>query len=773
MNSQFQKLKEKNLKTKDVYKPEFFRLKNEDDKKRFIDLTGSANVFLNDELYDQLKELVKSRNPTVFLKAEDYPKLIEQHIGDYKLDEYGVWVYYPWNNFIVHTLDEDEFIEVRTSRNQYKITNREREVLAQKKVGVIGLSVGQSVAVTMAMERTCGELRLADFDVLELTNLNRIRTGIRNLGLKKVVSVAREIAELDPYIKVVCYPDGISDENIDNFFCDGGKLDLLIDECDGLEIKVLCRIKAKGFRIPVVMEASDRGTIDIERFDLHPDRSILHGYIDHLDTSKIKDLKTNEEKIPYLLPIVGIETLSKRAKASMVEVGQTITTWPQLASAVTLGGGIVTDICRRIFLDEYHDSGRYFIDIEELICDKNKPVTEPHQVIYTEGVTEPEMKKLIRAININPLKGQTDLNKDVVKELVQTAILAPSGGNAQPWKWKYDNRNLYLFINSEYEPKLVDFKNTASYIGLGAATENLVLKAHQLNLEVKIQKFPLGETSNLVSVFHFFSKEDSKGIDGLELHIADDLVSSIPKRTVNRKITPKHLIETERLEKLVKMAQSVPGCNLSFLTESKDLADISEIIGKADRMRIMHKKGHLEFMAEIKWTEEEAEKTKKGIDINSLDLSPGQISGFAMVKDWEVVEYLNKWQAGGALERLSRSSANTASAIGLITMPSFDMNNFYEGGRALERIWLAATSDNIAFNPLTTSTFLFNRHLYEGAGSFSENVANELVTLRKEFQRIFSINDKFGEILLFRVFISESPNKRSLRAPVEEVLSFN
>lgn len=67
------------------------------------------------------------------------------------------------------------------------------------------------------MERICGELRLADFDLLELTNLNRIRTGVHNLGLAKVYSVAREIAEIDPFLKVVCFPQGLSEDNLDEF----------------------------------------------------------------------------------------------------------------------------------------------------------------------------------------------------------------------------------------------------------------------------------------------------------------------------------------------------------------------------------------------------------------------------------------------------------------------------------------------------------------------------------------------------------------------------
>ena len=41
-------------------------------------------------------------------------------------------------------------------------------------MAVAGLSVGRAVVSTMAHEGIGGELRLADFDVLDLSNLNRV-----------------------------------------------------------------------------------------------------------------------------------------------------------------------------------------------------------------------------------------------------------------------------------------------------------------------------------------------------------------------------------------------------------------------------------------------------------------------------------------------------------------------------------------------------------------------------------------------------------------------
>ncbi len=53
---------------------------------------------------------------------------------------------------------------------------------------------------------------------------------------------AREISELDPYIKVSIFNEGLTKSNIDDYFTGGsGKLDLVVEVCDGLDVKILAR----------------------------------------------------------------------------------------------------------------------------------------------------------------------------------------------------------------------------------------------------------------------------------------------------------------------------------------------------------------------------------------------------------------------------------------------------------------------------------------------------------------------------------------------------
>jgi len=351
-----------------IYQPVFFRLHSEGEKERFEQLCQSGEVvFIHDEIWSQLKELVKCLNPSVVLTPEQAEAKIEEHLQGADPDTYGVWVYYPWSKTVVHLLDEEEFILVRTNRNQLKITKEEQEQLRRRTIGIVGLSVGQSIALTLAVERTCGHIKLADFDLLELSNMNRLRTGVRNLGLQKVVIAAREIAELDPFIKVELFDKGLQPENMEAFLGSGtGKIDMLVEVCDGLDMKIICRNEARERGIPVVMDTNDRGMLDIERFDLEPARPIMHGLLEGIPIDNIAGL-TGDQRTQLILKIVGAESISHRLKLSIGALQKTIGSLPQLASSVVLGGAVTTDVCRRILLGELMVSGRYYVDLDEII----------------------------------------------------------------------------------------------------------------------------------------------------------------------------------------------------------------------------------------------------------------------------------------------------------------------------------------------------------------------------------------------------------------------
>ena len=320
-------------------------------------------VEYKDFLFSQISELLAIRNPQEILTEEAAQKRAASFYLDYRGRE--CFVHFPWRKQVFRILGEKEYIELRTNRNRNKITKEEQELLGKKRIGIIGLSVGRSVATILARERICGSLRLADYDSLELSNLNRIGTGIPDLELNKAFSVCREIQEMDPFLDVEAFEEGVNEQNLRDFMLNPYKLDILIDECDSLEIKIDCRKIARELNIPVLMDTSDRGMLDVERFDLEPNRNLFHGKIDEKLNSE--DLKDPMIRQRVLSSILDIEKVSERGRMSLGLIGKELLTWPQLASSVALGGALVAHTARRILLKSFTKSGRWYIDLNELI----------------------------------------------------------------------------------------------------------------------------------------------------------------------------------------------------------------------------------------------------------------------------------------------------------------------------------------------------------------------------------------------------------------------
>lgn len=748
-----------------VFLPEFYTLPHDEQKLHAL-LKNNESIDVYDSIESQAKELIECRNPKV-MDADKLNAALEQWRNGRPWNEIGVWVYYPWSKKLIHLLDKEDFIQVRTNRNQYKITPAERDKLEEKTIGIIGLSVGQSIALTLAMERSCGALKLADFDNLELSNLNRIRTPLCNIQLPKVIATAREIVEMDPYIQIEVFREGITRDNLDDFLQHPEPLDLLVDECDGLDIKVLAREKAKALGIPVIMDTSDRGMLDIERFDLEPGRPLFHGLAGELESRQLEGL-SNFDKLPYILKILGADDLSPRAKASALEVNQSLKTWPQIATSVVLGGAAAADIARRILLDEIRQSGRFFVDIESIIPSRELPEEKIDQQRSPELSIE-KAKKII--FNDEDFELKPDLDNKLVKKLVKSASLAPSGGNVQPWKWLAHEKDIYLLHDQSRSRSLLDFAHTGSYYALGSAIENFIIEAHKAGFGVELNLFPKPGEAEYVARLSLTNIEHKEA----DHQFRPDLYEAIPIRVTNRKNEGRHIIHDDEKEKLLKTAQNWKNAQLKWLDDPGSLEKIGNIASEVERLRLLDKQGHFDTINEIRWTKEETIRTRDGLDIETLELDKRSEVGVALTRDWDAVKHLKHWDLGGALKESMKETVKSASAIGLIIMNTeFKPETFIEGGRMGQQIWMEANLLGLSFQPISPSTFFFNRMLYGKKIDMNTFMRDRLKGLEGEFLSVFGLNKdqaaKQTLVFMFRLNKASAPTERALRLPVERVL---
>lgn len=327
-------------------------------------LASEPGVVVCDCMDAQLDDLLASRHPAAS-KAE-LGEARASLLADVAEARAGVWVHYPWSRALVRTLPRPLLREARLARNRNKITVAEQAALADATIGIVGLSVGRAIAHALAMEGIGRSFRLADPDVLAVSNLNRVPGALADLGLPKVVLAARALFELDPFLDIELFPHGLHSENLGAFLGSGAcRLDIVLEECDDLALKIELRVRARDLRIPVIMETSERGTLDIERFDQEPARPLLHGLLEGVRPEDVRSPDAARRMVRAILP-----PMRPRTSASVDAVGKTLRSWPQLASEIFLGAASVTTAARALLLGARLPSGRVHVDLDEILVMK-------------------------------------------------------------------------------------------------------------------------------------------------------------------------------------------------------------------------------------------------------------------------------------------------------------------------------------------------------------------------------------------------------------------
>lgn len=703
-----------------------------------------------DTIDDQLRELAAATRRDERAIFEGAPRW-----------RYGRWVHYPWSQRLVHVLPPAEFRRLRSDRNRHRITADEQAQLSRARIAVVGLSVGRAIATTLALEGVGAAFKLADFDTLSLSNLNRILAPLDELGGNKAILCARQLYEIDPFLDVEVFARGIDDATLEPFL-DG--IDLVIEECDDLYTKVKLREAARRRRLPVVMHTTEGGILDVERFDREPERALFHGAVPEVSAAALRDLPT-KEKVPFVLRILGTERMSTRARASLVEIGETLSTWPQLGSAVALGGGVVTDVARRILLGELTASGRFFVEPGELIRDERAltPAAPSFAVAVLPEAQAPRALPLeLTLTSISTARIDVNVNSIGAAEarwLVEHAVLAPSGGNTQPWRFRFAGGRLDCAVDGERAMMFLDVDGLASRVALGAAVENIALAAARLGFAADVQATAEGAR------IEFRNERSLRNAPAA-------LYEAIARRVTNRRRADAPRPLDAAVQSALAAAAAERGGRARFVVGRDGLATVGALVGCAERVAMFSPRMHRDLFGELRFSPDEIRRTRDGLDVATLEVGALDRAVLTILRDPAVPACLRALDAGAALTRPGRERMLASSAACLLTIDGDGDGDgrWLDGGRALERFWLTATTLGIGVHPEAMLPYLITR-----ARRHPETLeARE----RDELSRLAAgLDESFGDtrgdalVLLMRLVVAAEPETaRSLRRPVDDVL---
>jgi hypothetical protein len=129
-------------------------------------------------------------------------------------------------------------------------THEERELIKNSRVAVIGVGGTGGIASEQLVRGGVGNITLVDPDIFELSNINRQHfCTISTLGMKKVEAGKQRLLDVNPFLKVRTFEDGIDKNNAKGIL---GEVDIVIDASDNKSAHYPLHRVAKELKIPVI-----------------------------------------------------------------------------------------------------------------------------------------------------------------------------------------------------------------------------------------------------------------------------------------------------------------------------------------------------------------------------------------------------------------------------------------------------------------------------------------------------------------------------------------
>lgn len=111
-------------------------------------------------------------------------------------------------------LKKEELEKIMMARH----TPQVHEKFKKGKVAIAGLGgLGSNIAVMLARSGI-GQMLLVDFDIVEPSNLKRQSYYISHLGMTKTVALQKQIAQINPFIRVAIKTMKVTEDNIVELF---------------------------------------------------------------------------------------------------------------------------------------------------------------------------------------------------------------------------------------------------------------------------------------------------------------------------------------------------------------------------------------------------------------------------------------------------------------------------------------------------------------------------------------------------------------------------
>ncbi|SMC21010.1 Molybdopterin or thiamine biosynthesis adenylyltransferase [Desulfacinum hydrothermale DSM 13146] len=694
-------------------------------------------------------------------------------------------------------MDPQTYYQTAFSRNLGIFTEAEQELLRRSRVAVAGLGgVGGLHVITLA-RMGVGAFHLADRDAFELANMNRqYGAKVPHLGRPKLEVMVEEARAVNPHLDIVSFPEGVDivsfpegvmEDNLDRFL-EGVHvvLDGLDFFCFDVRRKLFNRALERGlhvvtagplgFTTAVLVFSPHEGMTFDDYFDVRPGLTEEEEYLRFAMGLAPRPLHLRHMDLDRV-------SLTQRAGPSVAAACQLCAAAAATeAVKILLGRGPLRPVPHYLQIDPYSWTlrrGRLRLGNRHP-AQKIKAWAIRRFLLSDASDNRPKtvlfLRSLIRrgsapAANLpdcrprppapsSPVQGPP-VSRDVLAYLLDAAVQAPSGDNAQPWKLSAKEDSVCIQVDPNRDRSFFNVDQVASVIACGAAAENVRIAATAFGLRARMSVSCEGGEEHLAARI---------GLEPADVS-PDPLHPWIWKRHTNRKPFGKTRLSPVAAESLQQAVIPFPGARLHLVQDRERLKKLARLIYWVDRIRSEDRRLHEHLHHMIRPCDEEALRTRDGFPIKNLEAGRMGELFLRFSRPWPVMNVLNRLGASRAVARHAAQGMAQAAAAGLLTVSGPTAEDFFHGGRALQTIWLTATAHGLAFQPMTAVTLFWTRAQRQGLTPFYQRHHRLLERAFALYQDLFPHVDFYaaGHVMLFRLGHAPPITTPTLRrpAPVE------
>lgn len=665
--------------------------------------------------------------------------------------------------------NKDAYFAEAFSRNIGLLTLQEQETLKNARVAIPGMG-GVGGAHLIAMVRSgVGNFNIADFDVFEPVNVNRqYGATLPGFGRPKTEVMKKQALSINPFLRLNVFREGITHDNVDMFL---NGVDVVLDGLDffNFDIRRLVFNKAREKGIFVVTAGPLGFSTALLVFSPYAGMS-FDDYFNIVDNMAPED--------QYLAFAMGLAPRPTHFHyIDLKKVSLKYKQGPSLDVACLGCASIAGSKAIQIILNKgkikpaphYIQFDPYMMKLRKgkLLFGNKNPIQRVKTQVCKYLLKRNARTQKTRMPRIPNVASDTGtLSDDIIDFLINSGTQAPSGDNAQPWKFEKSTNSIAVYLDKCADQSFFNINQIASIISCGAVVENIKIAASNFGIKTHIHNPSNNPKGNLMAKLDFsLTKEDNA------LH-KDVLFDSIWARSTNRHFYQRKPVTPHILDSMKSALSDFPEVDVHIVSEARKRKEIAKIIMAVDQIRTQNKSLHEHLHRMIRYSSQEATAKGDGLPLKNLEAGIAGELFLKFTRPWNIMNILNRSGISKLVAFHSYKGVVRSSGIALLTVHNTDWESFLSGGRALERAWLTLTRFGVSVQPMTAITLFWLRWLLKGKDQFPLDQQKILESVWEKFQELFPEIDwnTHGPVMLFRYGYAKPPTTGTLRKDIGDLM---